>query len=295
MLNQPLYLLAGNCKSQCAACFPGDAKQGHALRHFASRSHQGQLVWGKWVQSGFSFWIKKWHSKRGDSKGSQKLPSSWKWFFVALPQVSHTPEVRGGTHEASEKSGEVYSRCSPWKVEPGLQVCVVVYTYMCMYKHMCRAFPSSFEAMLSAKLPWKIQRHVHHVEITQWRRSRREPLTRHFQAGNIFSSQMRDFEQRSCWYLSGAAPTHCWGGTGARASRFYQGKLQQTNTGYSFGLQSKFQSLLWPCCAAIPIFGFLPGKAGTDPWTYLVPRGCCPLGGCIQAVCATRWYQSLSD
>lgn len=96
-----------------------------------------------------------------------------------------------------------------------------------------------------------------------------KPLSRRLQAGNIFSSQMRTSEQNPCWYLPATAPRQYWGGMGARASCFHQGRPQQTDMGYSFGLHPKFQSLLWPCWAAIPIFGFLPEKAGTDPWRYL--------------------------
>lgn len=200
------------------------------------------------MQSDFSFWIKNDRNTATAHRGS--------------PTPVTCSEVRGGTREASEKNLANF-RANGALGKQGLakQVHVGVYRYIHTYKHMCRAFHSSSEAMLSAKLPWKTQSHKGKCSMAvdqEQGRGHWPGICRHI-SRHVFNSQAGSLSRFPAGTCQPQPPGSAKQGLGTRTSCFHQGQLQQTNRCHSFGLQPKFQSLLG-CNSHL----WCPEKPGTD-------------------------------
>lgn len=190
-------------------------------------------------------------------------------------------------------------RASAALVKQGLarQVGVGVYRHIPMYKHVCTAFPRSFEAMLSAKLPGK----------TQSRKGMRSirasgsgpgaggrPLARHFQAyfQAYFQLTGREPEQNPSWYLPATAPRQCQAGTGHRHLLLPARAATTNQQGPEFWAPAQIPALAQLQFPSLISCLKSPGQsmgAGTEGL----------LAGGREAAfrlhsCATRWYRWLS-
>lgn len=115
------------------------------------------------------------------------------------------------------------------------------------------------------------------------------PLARHLQAyfQTCFQLPGREPEQIPSWYLPATAPRQCQAGIG------HQNLLLPPRAATTNQQVPQFWAPAQiPVLARLQFPSLMSWEAWDRPWRQ-VPRGCCQPGGCIQAACATRWYQWL--
>lgn len=168
MLNQPLVLLAGNCKSQSATCFPDEAKRGWALCYFTTISHQGLLVWGTEPNPGSASESRCAAITQVTARAPRRSPNPGS-DLSRLCFMCHTYLLSEVAHMKYQKNLAKFTANAAFRKQ-GLakKVWLGVYVYICT--KTSTAFPSSFESMLSAKLQWKIRSHkgVHMSRRSHW-------------------------------------------------------------------------------------------------------------------------------